>query len=64
LLQLTKKFDELTNAVQYMSLGKLPISFVNPTTLQNILRYVSLQLPENFELIAETRIQNIHLYYK
>jgi len=47
-----------------MSLGKLPISFVNPTTLQNILRNVSLQLPENFELIAGTRVQNIHLYYK
>jgi len=56
LLQLTKRFDEVTNAVQYMSLGKLPISFVNPTTLHNILRNVSLQLPENFELIAGTRI--------
>jgi len=64
LLQLTQRFDELTNAVQYMSLGKLPISFVNPTTLQNILRNVSLQMPENFELIAGTRIQNIYLYYK
>jgi len=31
LLQLTQRFDELNNAVQYMSLGKLPISFVNPT---------------------------------
>ena len=64
MLQLSQKFDELTNAVQYMSLGKLPISFVNPTTLKNILRNVSLQLPENFELIAGTGIQNIHLNYK
>ena len=32
--------------------------------IQNILRNVSLQLPENFELIAGTKIQNIHLYYK
>ena len=31
LLQLTQRFDDLNNAVQYMSLGKLPISFVNPT---------------------------------
>jgi len=61
-LQLTQRFDELTNAVQYMSLRKLPISFVNPTTLQNILRNVSLQLPKNFDLIAGTRLQNIYLY--
>lgn len=64
LLQLTQRYDELTNAVQYMSLGKLPISFINLTTLYNILRDVSLQLPENFELVAGTRIENIHLYYK
>jgi len=64
LLQLTQRFDELTNAVQYMSLGKLPISFINPTTLYNILRDVTLQLPENFELVAGTRIKNINLYCK
>lgn len=50
LLQLTQRLDEQTNAVQYMSLGRLPISFIKPTTLHNIVRNVSLQLPENFEL--------------
>ena len=51
LLQLIQRCNELTNAAQYMSLGKLPISFINPV-LHNILRNVSLQLPEGFELIA------------
>jgi hypothetical protein len=40
------------NAAQYVSLGKLPIGLVKPTVLHNILKNVSLQLPEGFELIA------------
>ena len=57
LLILNQRFDELTNSVQYMCLGKLPIGFMNPTTLHNILRNVSLQLPENFELVAGVRLR-------
>jgi len=64
LLTLTQRFDELTNAVQYMSLGKLPMGFINPTTLHNILRNISLRLPENFELVAGVKVENIHLYYE
>jgi len=45
-----------------MGLGKLPIGFINPTTLYNILRNVSLHLPENFELVAGVKIENINLY--
>jgi len=44
-------------------LGKLSVNLINPTTLHNILRNVSLQLPEGYELIAGTRAENIHLYY-
>jgi hypothetical protein len=64
LLHVTQRFDELTNAVQYMTLGKLPISLISPTVLHGILRNVSLQLPENYELVAGARIENIHLYYE
>ena len=46
-----------------MGLGRLPIGFINPTTLHNILRNVSLHLPENFELVAGVKFDNIHLYY-
>jgi len=45
-------------------MGKLPINLKNSTTLHNMLKKnVSLHLPENCELIAGTRIENIHLYY-
>jgi hypothetical protein len=42
---------------------ELPVNFVNPTTLNNILRNVSLHLPEGHELIVGTQAENVHLYY-
>ena len=62
-LQLTQQLDELMDAIQFAIVGKLPVNLINPTTLHNILKYVSLHLPENYELIAGARIDNIHLYY-
>lgn len=32
--------------------------------MHNILRNISLLLPENFELVARIKVENIHLYYK
>jgi len=43
--------------------GRLSIKLVNPTVLQSIFRNVTLRLPEGYELIAGTNIENIHLYY-
>jgi len=40
------------------------MNLINPTTLQNILRNVSLQLPEGFDLILGTKTENIYLYYE
>jgi hypothetical protein len=39
------------------------MALVDPTTLQYILRNESFLLPENYELIAGTRKDNIYLYY-
>ena len=47
-----------------MLLGKLPVNILNPTTLRNILRNVSLHLTKGYELVAGTRAENIHLYYE
>jgi len=49
LLQLTQQIDELVATVQYVLQGKSPINFIGPATLYNILRNVSLHLPENYE---------------
>jgi len=62
-LQLTQQLDELMDAIQSIIVGKLPVNLINPTTLHNILKNVSLHLPENYEIIARARLENIHLYY-
>jgi hypothetical protein len=64
LLHLTQQLDELFNAVQCAMLGNLPISFINPTVLLNILKNVSLQIPEGFELVAGIRPENVYKYYE
>ena len=63
ILQLTQQFDELTNAVQHVTLGKVPISLINSFTLHGILKNISLRLPDSCEIIMGTKLENIHLYY-
>jgi hypothetical protein len=64
LMQMIQQTDELLTAIQYVMLGKLPINLINPTTLQNILMNVSLQLPAGFDLFLGTKTENIHFYYE
>jgi len=52
------------NDVHCILLGKLSLNLLNPTTMYNILRNVSLHLPEFYELVAGTRAENVHLYYE
>jgi len=46
-------------AVQYTLSGKLPITIIGPSVLHNILQSISLL--ENYELVAGTRFDEIHL---
>ena len=62
LLQLTQLAD-LFDAVQCAIHGKLPIKLVKHT-LQNILRNVTLHLPEGYELMVGTRTENVYIYYE
>jgi hypothetical protein len=64
LLQLTQQLDDLFDAVQCAIHGKLPIKPVQPTTLQNIWRNVTLHLPEGYELMVGTRTENVYIYYE
>jgi len=64
LLQLTQQVDRLFNSIQCAIQGKLSIEVVIPVVLQSILRNVSLQLPQKFQLLGGTHINNIHLYYE
>ena len=63
MFQLVQQVDDLFNVVQCAMHGRLSIKLVNPIVLQNILRNVTLGLPESYGLIADTDIANIHLYY-
>jgi hypothetical protein len=63
LLQIIQQVDELLEAIQIMIQAKLPVNLTKLTALHNILRNVSLHLPENYEQIVGTRTENFHLYY-
>jgi hypothetical protein len=63
-IQTVQQVSELVEAVQQALQGKLPIHLINSVMLQNILRNVSLHLPEGYELVAGTKMDNIHLYYE
>jgi hypothetical protein len=64
LMQLSQQLDDLSTAIQCIISGKLPVRFIDPATLQNILRNVTLKLPDGYELIVGTKTENIHLYYQ
>jgi len=64
LMLANQQISELFTSVQYALLGKLPVSLVTPTTLHRMLNDISLNLPENYELIAGTKIQDVHVYYE
>jgi len=59
-----QQIGELFSSVQYALLGKFPVSLVTPVTLHSILTNISLNLLHNYELVAGTKFQDIHLYYE
>jgi len=59
-----QQIGELFSSVQYAQLGKFPVNLVTPITLQRMLTDISLNLPENYELVAGTKIQDVHVYYE
>jgi len=60
LLQLTQQLDEILDAIQLAISGSLSIKLISPSSLQSILRNITLHLPEGYELIAGTTTEYIH----
>jgi len=58
---MTQQVSDLFNAVQSVLQGKLPMNLMNPTSLQDILRNVSMHLSEGYVRIPGTRTDNIYL---
>ena len=48
----------MTNAFKHVIAGKLPLSLINPFTIHDILKNISLRLPEGYELITGTKLGN------
>jgi hypothetical protein len=62
ILQLPQQVTDIIDAMQCVLLGKLPIKLLDPITLHNILKNVSLHLQDAYELIVGNKIDNVHLY--
>jgi hypothetical protein len=58
-----RQIDGLLAAIQYVFLGKMPLSFMGPEILMGILRNVSLNLPDGYEMATGTKMENIHAYH-
>jgi len=64
LLQLTQQLDKILSAIQLAISGSLSMKLISPSSLQSVLRNITLHLTEGYELIAGTRTEDIHQYYK
>ena len=64
LLQLTQQLDEIFDAIQLAISGNLSMKLISPSSLQSVLRNITLHLPKGYKLIASTRTKDIHQYYK
>jgi hypothetical protein len=63
ILQLTQQIDGLLAAIQFMLHGKISMTLISPVVLHGILRNISFHLPENYELVAGTKLENVYMYY-
>jgi hypothetical protein len=64
LLQLSQQLDEIFDSIKLAISGSFSMKLISPSSLQCILRNITLHLPEGYELIAGTRTEDIHQYYK
>ena len=63
LMKLEISIDELIDALQFVLLGKVPLNLLKPNVLQEMLKNVTMVLPEGREMIAGLNLNNMYLYY-
>jgi hypothetical protein len=56
--------DEYMVAIQTVITGKIPVNIIKPSILQNILKNISLNLPEGYELIMGSNPYDTEWYYE
>jgi hypothetical protein len=55
LLQLTQKLSNIFDAIKLANSASLSMKLISPSSLQCILRNITLHFPEGYEIIAGTR---------
>jgi hypothetical protein len=51
-------------ALQYVQLGKIPLTLISPSMLRDMWQNVSLVLPGGYDLIISLRPNNVFMYYE
>jgi hypothetical protein len=64
LTKLEISLDELIDALQFVLLGKVPMNLIRPNTLLEMLKNITMILPEGYEPIAGLSPNKIFLYYE
>jgi hypothetical protein len=64
LTQLELSIDDLIKAMQSVVLGTIPVNLLTPRVLQYIIKNVSLSLPDGYELVADSGLENMAWYYE
>jgi len=62
-MKLEISIDELIDTLQFVLLGKVPLNLVKPNVLREMLKNVTMVLPEGREMIAGLNLNNMYLYY-
>ena len=64
LLRMETSIEELIVAMQFVVLGKIPLNLVRPNMLREMLKNVTMVLPEGYDLLACLNSNNMFMYYE
>jgi hypothetical protein len=64
LIQAEIHIDELMTVLQSIMIGKIPVNLITPRILQNIIKNVSLSLPDGYDLVAGSEFGQMKWYYE
>jgi hypothetical protein len=64
LVRLEANVVDLIDALQFVTLGRIPLNLVKPNMLREMLKNVTMVLPEEYELIGGVDPNNVFLYYE
>jgi hypothetical protein len=64
LVSLEANVVELIDTLQFVTLGRIPLNLVKPNILREMLKNITMILPEVYELIGGVNPNNMFLYYE